>query len=196
MNLPDAPGTALRLIVALVVLAVALGGCAGSTAPKTKSAQRGATQDIGGVPEEKAFKEIDVAFPPYPQDSALLKFQPRRNSENQFYVDRNSISIGEDRVVRYSVVVKSPYGALTTSYEGMRCKTSEYKVYAFGITIGEWTKSPDPQWRKIPRMSGDFRFGLYKDYFCDLEAIAGRDEKDLIGNLVGNPLNSASERYR
>ena len=186
----------MRLILALVVLAVALGGCGGSTAPKTKSAQRGATEDIGGVSEEKEFKEIEAAFPPYPQDSTLLEFQPRRDSENHFYVDRNSISIGADRVIRYSVVVKSPYGARTISYEGLRCKTSEYKVYAFGVVSGEWTKSPDRQWRKIPRMDGDFRFGLYKDYFCDIEAIAGRNERELIANLVGNPLNNVTDRNR
>ena len=196
MKLPDAPGPELRLIVAAVVLALALGGCAGSSAPKTKSAQRGATQDIGGVPEEKEFKEIEAALPSYPEDSALLEFQPRRNSENHFYVDRSSISIGADRVIRYSVVVKSPYGALTIGYEGLRCKTSEYKVYAFGVISGEWTKSRDSQWRKIPRSSGDFRFALYKDYFCDIEAIAGRSEKDLVANLAGNPLNNVTDKNR
>ena len=196
MKLPDAHGPELRLIVAAVVLALALGGCAGSSAPKTKSAQRGATADIGGVPEEKEFKEIEVAFPPYPEDSALLEFQPRRNSENHFFVDRNSISIGADRVIRYSVVVKSPYGALTISYEGLRCKTSEYKVYAFGVISGEWTKSRDSQWRAIERNDGNFRFTLFKDYLCDSEAIAGRNEKDLIANLKGNPLTNVTDKNR
>jgi hypothetical protein len=78
----------------------------------------------------------------------------------------------------------------------MRCKTSEYKVYAFGIRNGEWTNSHDPQWRAIPKLSGDFRFALYKDYFCDLAAIAGRDEKDLIANLAGNPLNNVTDKNR
>jgi hypothetical protein len=186
----------MRLIIALLVLAVGLAGCGGSSAPKTKSPQRGMPEDIGGVVEEKEFKEIEVALPPYPEDSGLLVFLPRRNSENHFYIDRNSVSIGTDRVVRYSAMVKSPSGALTTSYEGMRCKTSEYKVYAFGIKPGEWTISHDAQWRKIPKASGDFRFALYKDYFCDLAAIAGRNEKDLIANLTGNPLNNFTDKNR
>jgi hypothetical protein len=154
------------------------------------------TEDIGGVPDEKQFKEIEVALPPYPDESGLLEFLPRRNSANRFYVDRNSISIGADRVVRYSVVIKSPSGALTTSNEGMHCKTSEYKVYAYGIKNHEWTKARDSQWRKIPRASPDFRFALYKDYFCDMEAIAGRNEKDLIANVKGNPLNNATDKGR
>lgn len=196
MKLPDAPGIALRLIVALAAFTVALNGCGGSTGPKSKTLQRGETQDIGGVPEEKAFQEIEVALPSYPEDSALLEFLPRRNSANRSYIDRNSISIGADRVVRYSTVIRSASGALNTSYEGLRCKTSEYKVYAFGVENGTWAKVPDVQWRKIPRMSGDFRFALYKDYFCDLAAIAGRNEKDLIANLVGNPFSNVTDKNR
>ena len=196
MRLSDGPGTAFALIAALALLAVALAGCGGSTAPNIKGSQRGMTEDIGGVIEEKKFKEIEVELPPYPPDSSLLEFLPRQNSANHFYIDRNSVSIGADRVIRYSAVIKSPSGAINTSYEGLRCKTSEYKVYAFGVKDGEWAKVPDVQWRKVARMSGDFRFALYKDYFCDIEAIAGRNEKDLIANLAGNPLNNASLRNR
>ena len=190
------PGPGARLIVAVAVLAVALGACGGSSAPRVKAPHRGMQEDIGGVLEEKEFKEIEVALPPYPDESGLLEFQLRRNSANRFYVDRNSISIGPDRVVRFSAVIKSASGALNTSYEGMRCKTSEYKVYAYGIKNVEWTKARDSQWRRIERSSVDFRFTLYKDYFCDIEAIAGRNEKDLIANLKGNPLNNVTDKNR
>ena len=195
MRLPDVAGSG-RQIVALLVLALGLAACAGSSAPRTRPEQRGMKEDVGGVTEEKKFKEIEVILPSYPEESDLLEFLPRRNSANHFYIDRNSVSIGADRVVRYSAIVKSPSGALTTSYEGMRCKTSEYKVYAFGIENGEWTNSRDAQWRVIPKTSGDFRFALYKDYFCDLAAIAGRNEKDLIANLIGNPLNNITDKNR
>ena len=196
MKLSGVPRPAPELLVALVVLAVALAGCGGSSAAKTKTPQRGMAADIGGVPEEKKFKEIEVTLPPYPNDSDLLEFRTRRNSANRFYIDRNSISVGEDRVVRYSTLIRSSSGALNVSYEGLRCKTSEYKVYAFGTNGGEWAKVPDVQWRKVPRLTGDFRFALYKDYFCDIEAIAGRNEKDLIANLTGNPLNNVTDKNR
>ena len=154
------------------------------------------TTDIGGVPEETPFKETEVVLPSYPQDSALLEFVPRRKSANRFFVDRESISIGPDRVIRYSAMIKSPSGAINTSYEGLRCKTSEYKIYAFGTGKSEWAKVPDVQWRYIPRASADFRFALYKDYFCDIEAIAGRNETDLIANLAGNPLSNVTDKNR
>ena len=196
MTEADGSRAALRLVVTLAVLALALGGCGASTAPSTKPSQRGMTKDIGGVPEEKAWKEIEAVLPSYPKDSALLEFTPRRNSANHFYIDRDSISIGADRVVRYSTVIKSPSGAINTSYEGMRCKTSEYKIYAFGAGKREWAKVPDEQWRYVPRISPDFRFALYKDYFCDSEAISGRNEKDLIANLAGNPLKNVTDKNR
>jgi len=186
----------MRLTVFAGVLVFALAGCAGSTAPSGKSSQRGMTKDIGGVPEEKEFKEVDSEFPAYPPDSGLLEFYPRQKSQNRFYVDPNTLSIGPDRVIRYSLVVKSPSGALTVSYEGLRCKTSEYKLYGFGVTAGEWTRSRNSEWHPVPKTAGDFRFALYKDYFCDLEAIAGRNERDLIANLAGNPLNNVTDKNR
>ena len=186
----------MRLIMTLFILAVALWGCAGSTPPSVQSPKRGMPEDIGGVLEEQAFKESEVVLPTFPANSDLVEFQPRRNSANRFYIDRNSISIGPDRVVRYSALIKSPSGALNTSYEGMRCKTSEYKVYAYGIKNGDWTNARDSQWRWIERSSANFRFTLYKDYFCDIEAIAGRNEKDLIANLKGNPLDNVTDKNR
>jgi len=195
MRAQGVPGSAARLIVAVAVLTVVLGACGGSSAPKAKAQQRGMTDDVGGIPEEKEFREIEVTLPPYPGESGLVAFQLRQNSTNRFYIDGNSISIGPDRVVRFSAVIKSASGALNTSYEGMRCKTSEYRVYAYGAENGEWMKARDSQWRRIERSSGDFRFTLYKDYFCDIEAIAGRNEKDLIANLKGNPLDNAIDGY-
>lgn len=196
MKVSDCSGSASWVILALVAFALAAGGCGDPSPMRVKTPQRGLKDDIGGVIEEKEFKEIEVALPAYPDDSGLLEFQPRRNSANRFYIDGNSISVGPDRVVRYSAVIKSPSGVPNTSYEGLRCKTSEFKVYAYGVTSGEWTKAHDSQWRQIDRASADFRFALYKDYFCDIEAIAGRNEKDLVANLKGNPLNNVKDKNR
>ncbi len=190
MNVSDRRWIALSLAIA-----IALAGCGGSTPARTSTSKRGMPQDIGGIPQEEQFKEIDAVLPPYPQEADLLPFQLRRNSDNRFFVDRSSISIGADRLIRYSTVVKSPSGATSTSYEAMRCKTSEYRIYAFGVA-GGWTTSRNSQWQQIPRAAGDFRYTLYKDYFCDSEAIAGHSEKALIANLTGNRLKSPPDRNR
>ncbi len=196
MTLRASRAAALRLAATLVAAAVLVQACGGSTPPNIKSTQRGNPKDKGGVIEEKPFKEIEAALPPYPQEADLLEFKLRRNSPNRYYVDRTSISIGEDRVIRYSAVVKSPSGVNNTSYEAMRCKTSEYKTYAFGVKDGEWANVPDVQWRPILIDSLNFRYTLFKDYFCDLEAIAGSNEKDLVANVRGNQLNNVSDKNR
>lgn len=185
----------LRWIALSVAVALGLTGCSSSTPARTTTSKRGMPQDIGGIPQEEQFKEIDAALPPYPQEDDLLQFALRRNSANRYFVDRTSVSIGADRVIRYSAVVKSPSGATSTSYEAMRCKTSEYRIYAFGVA-GGWAASRNSKWQQIPRATGDFRFTLYKDYFCDSEAIAGQSAKELIGNLTGNLLKSPPDRNR
>lgn len=182
--------------LAIAFLSFAISGCGTSTAPEVKTPQRGMPKDVGGVVEEKDFKESDVDLPAYPGDADLVEFRLRRNSSYRYYVDPGSISIGPDRVVRYSAVIKSSSGALNTSYEGLRCKTSEFKVYAYGIKRGEWTNARDPQWHRIDRSDTDFRFTLYKDIFCDVESIAGRNKEDLVANLRGNPLNNFTYKNR
>ena len=101
-------------------------------------------EDIGGVPEEKVFKEDALNLPAYPDDAALIEFRARGHSKNRFYVDRNSVSLGADRVVRYTAVIKSPSGAANVSYEALRCKTTEYKVYAYGTRKGTSTTQANP----------------------------------------------------
>ena len=43
---------------------------------------------------------------------------------------RTSLTVGTDGVVRYTVVVTSPAGARNVNYEGIRCDTYEWRLYA------------------------------------------------------------------
>ncbi len=178
---------------AAAIMATAfLAGCAGSIAPEVRGPERGGKRHIGSGLEEKEFKEIEVELPSYPQETGLLEFKLRRNSDNRFYIDRESVAIGADRVVRYSAVIVSPSGVRNVSYEAIRCKTGETKVYAYGTDSGDWVPARSSQWRGIERSSVDIRFNLFKDYFCHSEAIAGRNAQDLIANLKGSPFNSTA----
>ncbi len=163
---------------------------------KAAAAQRGMPEDIGGVPEEKKFKEDALNLPAYPDDAALIEFRPRGNSKNRFYVDRNSVSLGADWVVRYTAVIKSPSGVANVSYEGLRCKTSEYKVYAYGTGSGTWTNAREPKWQGVGSTTANFRYSLWVDYLCDSEAVGGRNAKDLIARLKGDPLNNFDLKER
>jgi hypothetical protein len=184
------------LFPAVLVVAMLLSACGPSTGPNIRGQQRGSATDIGGVLEEEKFKEIEPVLPPQPQEANLIEFLTRRNSSNRYYIDRESVSLGSDRVVRYTAVIKGGGGAINTSYEGMHCKSSEFKVFAFGTNAGTWIPTRDPHWERIPRLTPDYRFALFKDYFCDSEAVNGRNAKDLIAKLVGNPLDYSPTKYR
>ena len=160
------------------------------------AAERGRPDDIGGVPEKKEFKEDALSLPAYPDDAALIEFRPRGNSKNRFYIDRNSVSLGADWVVRYTAVIKSPSGVANVSYEGLRCKTSAYKVYAYGTRNGTWTNASEPKWQDVGRTAASFRYSLWTDYLCDGEGVAGRNAKGLIARLKGDPLNNFDLKER
>jgi hypothetical protein len=184
------------LRIAALALTIMLGACGPSTPPNVKGQQRGSSQDIGGVLEDEKFKEIETVLPALPQEANLIEFKPRQNSSNRFYIDRNSVTLGADRVVRYSAVIKGSAGAINTSYEGIHCKTAQFKVFAFGTDAGTWAGARDPHWQPIQRLDSDYRFGLYKDYFCYGNTVNGRNARDLIAVLVGNPLNNITDKDR
>ena len=196
MRLAGAGRTKCLPIVAALVMAMALGACGPSTPPNVKGEQRGSTQNIGGVLEDEKFKEVVPVLPALPSEAKLLEFRPRQNSSNRFYIDRDSVTLGADRVVRYSAVIKGAAGGVNTSYEGIHCKTAEYKVFAFGTDTGTWVGARDPHWQPIRRLDSDYRFGLFKDYFCDGGAVNGNNVRDLIARLVGNPLNNVTDKDR
>jgi hypothetical protein len=168
------------------VAAVLLLGLGSYESVETLAGQRGMPEDIGGVPEEKTFKEEALKLPPYPVDTGLIEFKLRGASKNRYFIDHNSVSLGEDRVVRYSMVIKTPGGSTNVSYEGMRCKTSEFKVYAFGTRDGKWVEARDPKWKDVGSTSLNFHYGLWVDYLCNSEAVNGNNAEDLIIALKGN----------
>jgi hypothetical protein len=117
--------------------------------------------------ETKPWKEIEARLPAYPLAANLVAFEASAASPHRFYVDAAALSVGEDGVVRYTLVVKSAGGATNISFEGIRCETREHKVYAVGRPDGGWTRARDPKWRRIEdREVNRHHFVLYADFFC------------------------------
>jgi hypothetical protein len=112
------------------------------------------------------WREQEVKLPLYPKDERLIRFDTGPTSELRFFVDRDSLSVGEDGVVRFTLVAKSD-GTANVSYEGIRCSMRERKVYAYGRPDGTWREARDPQWVRIgPPVTDLHRFVLWDDYFC------------------------------
>lgn len=138
-----------------------------AAAAPTATAQQ--VKDTGAAAatfDETPWRELEVKLPGYPKDERLIRVETGPASELRFFVDRDSLSVGEDGVVRFTLVAKSD-GAANVSHEGIRCSMRERKVYAFGRPDGTWREARDPQWVRIgPPVTDLHRFVLWDDYFC------------------------------
>ncbi len=120
--------------------------------------------------EDYVWEEGESKPPPYPSEDDLVEFQvDRPGNRFRYFLDRKSLKIGGgDGVVHYTVVVASDSGARNVAYEGIRCETMEYKLYAYGGKGDQFQPVRDPQWRDL-RDDGynAFRRDLHDFYFCD-----------------------------
>ncbi|MCL4472109.1 MAG: CNP1-like family protein [Sulfuricella sp.] len=121
----------------------------------------------GQFEEERSWTEIEAKLPPYPKEENLLPLFVSAASDNKFFVDAVSISVGEDGVARYTMIVKSPAGADNVSFEGIRCATREKKLYAFGRKEGSWSRARVSRWEPIRYQDiNRHHHVLYDDFFC------------------------------
>src|SRR5690348_12438531 len=104
-------------------------GWVATVAPLAVHAQKNLDYEFDN---EKPWVEIQAQLPPYPKPENLLQFDAGPASTNLHYVDAPSLTVGEDGVIRFSLVIKSPSGAMNVSYEGIRCQTAEKRTYAYG----------------------------------------------------------------
>ena len=118
--------------------------------------------------EKKSWSELQAQLPPYPKSEELLQFDAGSATPHRFFIDPASLSIGEDQVVRYTIVVRTAGGATNVSFEGMRCETREQKTYAIGHGGDHtWSRARNPQWRRIEYHEVNRQYGvLYRDILC------------------------------
>lgn len=78
--------------------------------------------------DKKPWQEAQTQPPAYPRPEHLVPFEVSAASRSRYY----KIPVGEDGVVRYTVVVRTPGGAENVRFEGTRCDNGQHKLYAFG----------------------------------------------------------------
>jgi hypothetical protein len=131
------------------------------------------------------WKEDKVeTLPALPQAQDLLTFDVSQNTPLQFAIDAKSLSVGTDGVVRYTVVVTSPSGAHNVNYEGIRCDTYEWRLYA-GLNADHdgWDRTVANDWTRIENGElNAYRAALYQDYFCANKMPTGK-AKSIVDNL-------------
>ncbi|MGZ3239854.1 MAG: CNP1-like family protein [Burkholderiaceae bacterium] len=130
--------------------------------------------------EAKPWQEIATQLPALPKNENLIPFYVSPTTTLKFAIDSKSLAAGSDGVIRYVLVSKSTSGAESISFEGMRCESSEVKLYAFGHKDGTWGRSRRDKWSPIIEQATNRQHAaLAHDYFCNQKVIAGSVEEIL-----------------
>lgn len=156
------------------------------------------------TPPDESFEEPVIApwvessysLPPFPKDENLAEFSVDGAPNSKAYVDKTAISIGtNDKVVRYVLVVKTSGGATNVSYEGLRCDTDEYRIYATGTLENTWSKSRVSEWRPF-RIHNRPQRSLASYYFCPNRTPIRTAEEGLTALRLGMHPAAARQLYR
>lgn len=130
---------------------------------------------------DSKWQEQEVSFPVLPADDAWFAFDARALSAHRFFVDLASLSVGGDGVVRYVLRLESEAGSRNVRFEGIRCSTREWRLYATARRDGTWGKSRNERWEKLRDGASErHRVTLFADYFCPGGVIA-RDVREVEG---------------
>jgi hypothetical protein len=118
-------------------------------------------------PDAQQREEEAIRLPASPQEGNLREFYVSATTAHKFYIDAATLGVGKDGVVRYVLVVRTSGGATNTTYEGIRCESGEYKIYATGHRDGTWMPTRKGEWRSIVnKPTNRHHAALSRDYFC------------------------------
>lgn len=121
--------------------------------------------------EEEPWKEGESALPSFPRDENLVDLRlDYPGSKFSYFMDSESLELGDDGVVRYTLVIRSTSGASNLMFEGMLCSEKAYKTYGYGTGKGRFQVARNPKWRPIREIgSKPYRHDIWKHYFCFVE---------------------------
>lgn len=110
------------------------------------------------VDADPDWKEAEAPPPPAVRKDGLVPID-MGSSLLRWGVDPASITIADDRVVRYVVVAQSQGGAVNALYEGLRCSTGEVKVYARN-SGDKWVSATGADWKRLDNNNAATRHSL------------------------------------
>jgi hypothetical protein len=168
----------------LIFLLLALAAC-GTKGPNDASDWEKANEGV--LRREAAITTPDL--PPYPANDRLQPFFVSSASSFKFFIDKASLLVGADRIIRYTLVARSPSGAENITYEGINCQAGEYIIYAVGVN-GEWIARP-AEWRPIePRSVQRWHNALQREFFCPNNVAIWSAEEGLHALAIGGHPNA------
>ena len=129
-----------------------------------------AFDDFGKFDESKGeqWKELAAALPAFPSDPNLIAVRMPVTYTLKVYLDEKSISLAEDGIARFTLVIESTSGSRNVFFEGYNCGTREYKTYAFGASDKTFEPVKKPKWERVPYYDTNaFRYQLLRYYVCN-----------------------------
>ncbi len=171
----------LAVIAASAAALLTLAGCGSSKEPSNKDDS--AFAYLLDRKTNWVENKVDT-LPPLPQASNLLPFNVSQNTPLTFSIDKTSLTVGDDGVIRYTVVAASPSGARNVNYEGIRCDTYEWRRYASINEDGTgWDRGSAFEFKRIENGElNAYQAALYQDYFCTSKLPVG-DAKQIVNNI-------------
>ena len=144
---------------------------------------------------ENADLEVVTRFPAFPRRENLIEFKVLDSDGFGFFVDRSTLAVGDDGMVRYVLVARSPSGVENVSYEGLRCASAEFRRYALGRPDATWRASASP----LQPLARPWHQVLHHEFFCP-QNLPLRTAAEGVQALVegGHPLfkSFSTESYR
>lgn len=173
-----------RLILALILPVLASADSGAREQAFVNDAEPDAPSSIE---DAERWKESKTPMPPWPKGGDLVAFEiSGAPSTLKLAIDRKSLSVGRDRVVRYTLVATTGSGTENVSFEGIRCTLNgEYKIYGYGID-GRIKPAPETDWLPIDKTGFDrYRYDLWRYHLCVHRTTSPRPKKDMIRSLQG-----------
>ena len=116
------------------------------------------TTDVPPLPDERAWSEVPLDALPDGQKA---------------FLDLDTLTVSKkDYVVRYWLLIRSKAGGYRATFEGLRCATKEYVIYAYGDPRRKPAvrRVKQPKWKSYGRSKrSDYRVELGHDLFCSGE---------------------------
>ena len=135
------------------------------------------------IKDPEAWKEGTAILPAYPNDDDLLEFSVAEDTgaKLRYFIDSKTLSIGDDGIVRYVLVIRAKQGAKNVIFEGIHCSNRDFKTYAFGTGKEAFHKLRKPIWKPIRHNTRTaYHQQLVDHYLCHAEYPRARERQNIV----------------
>lgn len=118
--------------------------------------------------ENNDIKEGDFEIPELSDESNWVEVEfPALSRSIQFYIDKTSLSLGNDSVLRYFIILRNRSGRTTVYFEGLHCWQRRFKRYAYASGKRPLQVRDQARWKSFSGNTRNYHYVLSQGLFCD-----------------------------